>query len=229
MTLVIEISCTGSNKAKRMVLKNGESLEIGRSNSDASLVVDARLSRKHFAIRFIDGQIEVTHISQTNPTMVAPQGSSDFAKIKGIHCEPDGCRIIAGSHRFVLTVAKPESVALMGFSDDLSTDEGAVEHRSEFWSDVDSGTSEPMIDVFDQTDSGEKGSRSRNPPETVPVTRQEVVSQKLPEQQPTQHNTLFDDEEVPRQKHTTHQGSKPRKKSETKKPFFPIADDFFED
>ena len=230
MSLVINISCTGSDETKRVVLNDGETLKIGRTNHEATLVVDPRLSRKHFMIRFIDGLIEITHLSHTNPTLVAAQGSSDFQKVKGERSESGGCRIMAGSHRFILTVSQPDSVDPMGFSDDLSAHETPDGSHAHFWSDVDSEPSHPVLEGegAGRTDSAESRPRSRPPAETVPIARENLAEEKTPHQHVTQPNVFFDDDE-PFEEDVEPPAKPPEKKPKTKKPFFPIGDDFFDD
>jgi len=228
MSLVVNISCTGSNKTKRVVLNDGDTLNVGRTNHEATLVVDARLSRKHFTIRYVDGRIEITHLSHTNPTLVAAQNSSDFQKVKGVRTESNGCRIMAGSHRFILTVSKPDSVPPVGFSDDFDAHEVPEGSHDHFWSDVESEHSEPVRAGDHRREPHETTPRSRKPAETIPIKREESAAGKSPGEHVTQPNVFFDDGE-PVEKKVVPPAKPPEKKSKTKKLFFPLGDDFFDD
>ncbi|MFK7767218.1 MAG: FHA domain-containing protein [Mariniblastus sp.] len=274
MTLVINVSCKGSAETKRFVLDENDHLDVGRGNEDLNLVVDPRLSRRHFIIRYVDNKIEIEHLSKTNPTIVASDGTGDFQKVKNVRVEEDACRIIAGSHRFVLTVEKPDSCI----------DKTIDVDQSDFWSDVD--------DVAEE----EKGAGAvRNVPEPSAIVNVEPVSQAnsesvaISKQRPTtsdevespsplgtmndggfsepssnpspdifsddidddlsdesEHNDVGDPFEMPTSGKSTireiqhptlaepaEPSPKPGKEKESKrstpKPFFPIADDFFDD
>ena len=228
MSLIVNISCTGSNETKRVVLNDGDALNVGRTNHEATLVVDARLSRKHFTIRYVDGRIEITHVSHTNPTLVAAQGSSDFQKVQGVRTESNGCRIMAGSHRFILNVSTPDSVPPVGFSDDVVAHEVSEGSHDHFWSDVDSEPSEPVHAESDRRETRETSPRSRKPVKTIPINREELAAGKSPSEHVTQPNVFFDDDE-PVEKKAVPPVKPPEKKSKTKKLFFPLGDDFFDD
>ena len=129
MTLVIDITCKGSSAGQRVLLEDGDTLNVGRANETLGLGADPRLSRKHFILRYCNREIEITHLSKTNPTLVAGEGSTDFAEVTGKQVEPHGCRIIAGSHRFVALVEAPDSIIEPTLSG---------EDQAEIWSDVDS-------------------------------------------------------------------------------------------
>lgn len=154
MTLVIDVSCKGSSQARRFVLQDRQSLEVGRSNEELKLVSDARLSRKHFSVRYEGGRIEVTHHSRTNPTLIAVEGSSDFQKVRGSQWEDRNCRLIAGSHRFVLTIEKPDSVIAPTLSG---------EENSDFWSDVDEQEPVPKSDGAFASDGPVETVRGESP------------------------------------------------------------------
>lgn len=110
MTLVVDVSCRGSSDTRRFLLAEGDELVIGRANEELDLHRDRRLSRKHFILRYADRQIEITHLSKTNPTMVAAVDSKDFLQVEGKHIEAHSCKIMAGSHRFVAVIEAPNSV-----------------------------------------------------------------------------------------------------------------------
>ena len=172
MSLIVNVSCKGSTQSRRFVLDEKDVLEVGRGNDDLNLVVDPRLSRKHFEIRYVDQKIEIKHLSKTNPTMVARHGTSDFKKVQEVRVEEDACRIIAGSHRFVLTVEKPDSAV------DKTMD---VDH-SDFWSDVDndeskSGPVQAAATIVD-AESGKRatGSPVRKSVPTLKTLPEEVDS-----------------------------------------------------
>jgi hypothetical protein len=61
--------------------------------------------------------------------LVASEGSTEFNPVSGQQIESGGCRIIAGSHRFVAVVEAPDSVIEPTLSG---------EDQTEIWSDVDS-------------------------------------------------------------------------------------------
>ena len=127
MTLVVDVTCKGSDRSRRFVLEDGQELEIGRANEDLNLAADPRLSRQHFILRYLDRQIEIRHLSRTNPTMVASEGSADFKQVEGARIEENSCRIIAGSHRIVAALEEPDSVIAPTLSG---------EEHAEQWSDV---------------------------------------------------------------------------------------------
>ena len=129
MTLVLDITCKGSSEGQRVLLEDGDTLEVGRANETLNLSADPRLSRKHFILRYVNREIEITHLSRTNPTLVASEGSSDFVEVTGRQVESRECRIIAGSHRFVVVVEGRETVIEPMLSG---------EAQAEIWSDVDS-------------------------------------------------------------------------------------------
>lgn len=214
MTLIIEVTCTSARGSKRFVLHEGETLEIGRSNEELNLLTDARLSRRHFTVGLIHGQIEINHLSKTNPTLVASDGSGDFRKVGNTRTESGGCRVIAGSHRFVMVVEKAESVL----------EQTMTGEQSDFWSDVDGGS----VDIPDVS-----------PPDPIPVRRgsktvQEheppsVDPQQTPKPKPMGAD-LFDDEssfQTPQSKSEKDPMENPS--THVKKPFFPVTDDFFDD
>ena len=110
MTVIIDISFKKSDRSKRVVLEEGQDLVIGRSNEDVLMTSDPRLSRKHFRISHQAGCIELEHLSRTNPTLVAAENSSDFQKLRGSESYQTSCRIIAGFHRFVVTLETAETL-----------------------------------------------------------------------------------------------------------------------
>jgi hypothetical protein len=124
MTLIIEISCRGISGTRRLELEAGQEIVVGRDNTDLLLTKDQTLSRQHFRLSYFENSITVEHLSRTNPTLVASEGSSDFKKVVDSTCELRACRIIAGSHRFVAAVETPDSATISG-------------HSHEIWSDVD--------------------------------------------------------------------------------------------
>lgn len=210
MTLVIEVSCTSSRDTKRLELEDGKSLEIGRSNEELHLFNDARLSRRHFEIRYADGKIEITHLSRTNPTLVASDGSTEFKKVEGTRTENGSCRIIAGSHRFVLIVEKTDSVLEQTMS-------GGEPHG--FWSDVDGDSKDSVVAVDSEPTPAGRASPT-------------IQDHQPPKAQPERPKSdFFDVEDAPTEKKTSQSAPKSTKspKSRTKKPFFPVADDFFDD
>ena len=193
MTLIIDVSCSGASNTGRIKLKPGDTFLVGRSNTDSSLIADARLSRKHFSIHYADDHIEITHLSRTNPTLVASEGSSNFAKVRDVIVERQSCRIIAGSHRFILTVAQPateianptadaaafrpsdsvESVQIGDEQyDDVPLARPAPPPESDFWSDeVDAA---PVVDLAQgKTQTDESFDR---PAFKVPPERDELLS-----------------------------------------------------
>jgi hypothetical protein len=240
MTLVIDVSCKGSSQTKRFVLNDNDVMHIGRSNEELNLASDPRLSRKHFIVRYDDGSVEIEHLSSTNPTLLAPEGSADFKKVNGTHLERASCRIIAGSHRFVLTVEKPDSVIEATLSD--------ADH-SDFWSDVDDDDQEPIPESPKGSNSVETlrepetriGGSTRKPvqnlfdddsvqPAGEDLTRPRQSSQP---RQNSQTEPVVQQPESPRQteppKQPEPKQSEPAKPDSGAKPFFPITDDFFDD
>lgn len=141
MTLVIDVTCRGNSYSRRLILEDGDQMEIGRANEELNLTPDPQLSRRHFVLKYSNRQIEVTHLSRTNPTLIADEGSADFQPVNGRQVASGGCRIIAGSHRFVAVIEAPDSV----ISPTLSGDENA-----QIWSDVDEEDSvaQPFDDSF---------------------------------------------------------------------------------
>ena len=133
MTLVVDVSCRGSSDTRRFLLADGEELVIGRANEELNLHRDQRLSRKHFILKYANRSIEVTHLSKTNPTMVATADSGEFHRVAGKHVETHSCRIIAGSHRFVAVVEAADSVIDPAPSSEMTMNT---------WSDVDDEPSE---------------------------------------------------------------------------------------
>lgn len=144
MTLVIDVTCRGNSYSRRLILEDGDELEVGRANEELKLTPDPQLSRRHFILKYANRQIEITHLSRTNPTLIADDGSADFQPINGRHVAVGGCRVIAGSHRFVAVVEAPDSV----ISPTLSGDANA-----QIWSDVDDEepSSHPLNDPFDDS------------------------------------------------------------------------------
>ena len=123
MTLIIDVTCRGVDETRRLQLEEGEELVVGRDNRDVVLRKDQTLSRQHFSVRYSNSSIIVKHLSKTNPTLMAPDGSSEFERITETQTEFRTCRIIAGSHRFVATLESLESATISG---DIS----------EIWSDL---------------------------------------------------------------------------------------------
>ncbi len=134
MTVIVDVSLAKSSKRRRVVLDDNDELLVGRQNEDVLLGPDQRLSRRHFSLRHVDGQVEIKHLSRTNPTLVAPDQSSDFQPVDDIRVEYDNCRIIAGSHRFVLTLEKAETLEQEMIPD--------IDPQSS-WSDVDDSHHHP--------------------------------------------------------------------------------------
>ena len=111
MTLIVDISFQKSDKSQRIVLNENDELIVGRQNERTLLSADPRLSRRHFSIRLRGGEILIEHLSKTNPTLLAPEDSSDFQPIRGRQKLAKSCRIIAGFHRFILTLEGAHSTA----------------------------------------------------------------------------------------------------------------------
>ncbi|MEL7498547.1 MAG: FHA domain-containing protein [Planctomycetota bacterium] len=109
MTLIVDISFQKSDRSQRVVLEVDDELVVGRLNKKTLLSPDPRLSRRHFIIRHVDGGIELEHLSKTNPTLVASENSSDFQPIRSSENLFQSCRIIAGFHRFVLTLERADT------------------------------------------------------------------------------------------------------------------------
>ena len=213
MKLNIEVSCTSSRQKKHFALEDGMSVEVGRSHEDLHVASDPRLSRRHFRIRHADGQIEITHLSRTNPTLVASEGSKDFKKVTDTRTETGGCRIIAGSHRFVLMIEKAET----GLDKTLPEGEGVEGVEGvDFWSDVDDGFQEgaPVV----------KTTAPANP--TSPTLRNQPSPKKAPS--PPKKRDMFDDDDLPARETQPQEKSK-KPSPRVNKPFFPVADDFFDD
>lgn len=150
MTLVIDVSCKGIEGSRRISLEDNETLEIGRANDELELSKDRRLSRRHFLISFKNGEIELSHLSKTNPTLVAPIGKGEFTKLRGKLTLTDNCRIMAGSHRFILTLESFDSV----FSPTLSSP--SLEH---IWFDMEDDEGEDPFAV-EEEDTGVSTSQS---------------------------------------------------------------------
>lgn len=110
MTLIVDISYQKSDKSRRIVLEDRDELLVGRLNDQVLLTADPRMSRRHFLIRHADGEIQLEHLSKTNPTLLASENSSDFRPISGQQTQMHSCRIIAGFHRFVLTIERAETI-----------------------------------------------------------------------------------------------------------------------
>lgn len=110
MTLIVDISYQKSDKSRRIVLEDRDELLVGRLNDQVLLTADPRMSRRHFLIRHADGEIQLEHLSKTNPTLLASENSSDFRPISGQQTQLHSCRIIAGFHRFVLTIERAETI-----------------------------------------------------------------------------------------------------------------------
>lgn len=230
MTLVIDVSCKGTARSRRFVLQEGQNLEVGRANEDLNLANDPRLSRRHFLIEYSDREITVTHLSRTNPTLVASEGTADFQEVDGMRIERLGCRIIAGSHRFVATVEAPESE----ISPTLDGQEFA-----EQWSDVDDAESDfqqPAVELPPEEDDEDLV-------EQQPVFEQKptIVSRSKDKEDrhrklaATKHDDLFDDlagpapDPYPAPKRKDNKPEPDPPSSLPNKLHFPIADDFFED
>jgi len=236
MTLVIDITCKGASSGQRVLLEDGETLNVGRANEDLDLVADPQLSRKHFILRYCNHEIEITHLSRTNPTLVAGDGSTDFVEIAGKRVEPHGCRIIAGSHRFVAVVEAPDSI----IEPTLSSDD-----QAEIWSDVDS-EGEPSPFCFDSfPEVNEKGKVPEEPQAGATIRNPNIKPTPPPPalKTPTPAKPMFSvdesnpkvaepsdasgsaEPEVPLASRTP---AKPAPSKEDKKIFFPIEDDFFD-
>jgi predicted component of type VI protein secretion system len=216
MTLIIEVSCTSSGDTKRFVLEDGQSLEVGRSNEELHLFNDPRLSRRHFEVRYADGQITIKHLSRTNPTLVASDGSTDFQKVEGKRSEMGGCRIIAGSHRFVLMVEKADSV----LENTMSGGE-----PSDLWSDV-----EDVHEVQDDWKVESVAPTNRTAPTPASRVKKTVKDEQpppIPKPQRSKTNLFDDDDSPPKEARSRPPIKEPTKK--VKKPFFPVTDDFFDD
>lgn len=141
MTAIVEISFKNSDRSKTVVLEAGDELVIGRSNEDMLMTPDPRLSRRHFLIRYRNGQVELEHLSRTNPTLVASADSRDFQKIKGSTSFVNGCRIIAGFHRFIVTL---ESQQTLQQSNDSEFSPASS------WGDLPSDANDPILPVSPQ-------------------------------------------------------------------------------
>lgn len=140
MTLIIDVSCRGVDETRRLQLEEGEEILVGRDNRDVVLCKDQTLSRKHFLLRYSDRSIVVKHLSRTNPTLMAPDGSSDFRRITELKTEFKACRIIAGSHRFVATLECLESATISG-------------DVNEIWSDFDDEVEVEEVNVASGNDA----------------------------------------------------------------------------
>lgn len=147
MTLIVDISFQKSDKSQRIVLNENDELIVGRQNEKTLLSADPRLSRRHFSIRLRGGEILIEHLSKTNPTLLAPEDSSDFQPIRGQQKLSQSCRIIAGFHRFILTLEGAQTTAQSPMGD-LS---GAG------WGDIDDDDSDVAT--------------INHPPQAAPVTR----------------------------------------------------------
>jgi hypothetical protein len=231
MSLVIDISCTGSRTRKQIVLNDGETLHVGRTNSQASLMVDALLSRKHFDIRFVDGRIEITHLSTTNPTLVASQGSDDFQKVKNSRLETGGCRIIAGSHRFLLTVTQHDLESSVGSSEELLPTENPPDSHSEIWSGIDSEPAQTPGDPAQPVEPVSQKPRARKPAVTTPISPPESLHEPATQATPffDPNNSLPEGVKSQKKKSEPQKKPVPKAKPQTKKLHFPVGDDFFDD
>ena len=244
MTLVIDITCKGSSDGQRVLLEDGDTLKVGRANESLGLNVDPRLSRKHFVLTYCNREIEITHLSQTNPTLVASDGSADFREVAGKQVEQSGCRIIAGSHRFVAVVEAPDSIIEPTLSG---------EDQAEIWSDVDSEDqgNQFFFDSFAEPneEAGAAESRPSQPtmrsPHIKPVAKNAVTFQDSTPPMAIPNKSVFpiddsgseapaaedapDCEPEPRPTPIKPASPKTPDHSTTeKKIFFPIEDDFFD-
>lgn len=122
MTLIIDVSCRGVDETRRLQLEEGEEILVGRENRDVVLRKDQTLSRQHFLLRNSNSSIVVKHLSKTNPTLMAPEGSSEFLRVTETQTEFRTCRIIAGSHRFVATLESLDSATISGGSNGIWSD-----------------------------------------------------------------------------------------------------------
>lgn len=234
MTLVIDVSCKGSSSGQRILLEDGETLNVGRANESLDLVADPRLSRKHFILRYCNREIEITHLSRTNPTLVASEGSTDFTEVNGKQVEASGCRIIAGSHRFVAVVEAPDSIIEPTLSG---------EDQAEIWSDVDSQSDgDPFFDSFAES-NGDSAIPDIAPakatmpspiidpiaPSAVP-TKPAATSNKLVfslgDEAPQPSSAS--DTAKPKLPPAVKTSSEPSPSEPPKKIFFPVEDDFFD-
>ena len=225
MTLVIDISCKGASSGQRILLEDGEALCVGRANESLDLVADPRLSRKHFNLRYSNREIEITHLSRTNPTLVASEGSADFIEINGKQVESSGCRIIAGSHRFVVVVEAPDSIIAPTLSG---------EDNAEIWSDVDAESDDsPFFDSSEEpneppvvpdmpsaqaTMPSQGGSPSKPPEPSKPVFSLDDATPQSPA------TPLDSSTQAP----PTPPANAPDLSSTDKKMVFPLEDDFFD-
>ena len=226
MTLVIDISCKGASSGQRILLEDGDTLNVGRANESLDLVADPRLSRKHFILRYCHREIEITHLSRTNPTLVASEGSADFVEVNGKQIEPKGCRIIAGSHRFVAVVEAPDSIIEPTLSG---------EDQAEIWSDVDSlSDSDPFFDslaesnedsVIPEVASGQTTIPNRNvdtiTPPAAPV--KPAITTNKPDNTPNEVVQKSSSADTAKSKPLPSPPEPPQKKI-----FFPLEDDFFD-
>jgi len=122
VTLIIDVSCRGVDETRRLKLEDGEELLVGRDSSELVLRKDQTLSRRHFVLRYSNGSITIEHLSRTNPTLMAAEGSGEFQRIRETQTESRTCRIIAGSHRFVATLESYESATISGDISEIWSD-----------------------------------------------------------------------------------------------------------
>ena len=102
MSLLIKALRKGSRHIQKLELQANQELVMGRSTKKLGLEGDPRLSRKHFKLQYTGDEIVVTHLSKTNPTLIAEEGIEDFRPVTGDCSVKVNCRIIAGSYRFQL-------------------------------------------------------------------------------------------------------------------------------
>jgi hypothetical protein len=217
------------------LLEDEQTLEVGRANEKLRLASDPRLSRKHFVIRYKDRQIEITHLSRTNPTLVAVEDSPEFEPVQGKQIEERSCRIIAGSHRFVAVVEAPDSIIEPTLSG---------EDHDEIWSDVDAEP-DPLSDSFDEplsdpskpVDSARATLAGANvpkspPPSPAPQSSKPVFSLDDSIDERVEKPPKVAEKPSPRKEVPTEVSSKDQAEEKSDgfgdKPFFPIEDDFFD-
>ena len=231
MTLVIDISCKGASSCQRILLEDGDALCVGRANETLDLVSDPRLSRKHFNLRYSNREIEITHLSRTNPTLVAGEGSADFIEINGKQVESSSCRIIAGSHRFVVTLEAPDSVIAPTLSG---------ENNAENWSDVDAESdANPFLDSVEESNKEPAVLDTPSAQATMPSQNSNPVKPSEPnkpvfllDDDPISDTPISDTPATPKSPTTKSPPTNPPSAPDAPKPdekiIFPLEDDFFD-
>lgn len=102
MTLLIKVIRKGASQPQQIELQPHEEVVFGREHRGLKLEDDPRLSRRHFQVQYNGREMVITHLSQTNPTLIAQDDETEFKEIKRYLMLTSNCRIIAGSHRFQL-------------------------------------------------------------------------------------------------------------------------------